>query len=133
MPAGDPQHEETVYAPIPLFPACRRAGWPDASPPAFAQDKPTVQFIATGGTIAMKIDPVKNAPVPAISGDDLLATVNGQQFRLLAERIARDRRFAQSRIRISGRGRAAMLADPHSPIEKPLKTAICALLREPAP
>ncbi|MEO9101050.1 MAG: asparaginase [Burkholderiaceae bacterium] len=42
---------------------------------AFAQDKPTVAFIATGGTIAMKIDPVKNAPVPAISGDDLLATV----------------------------------------------------------
>lgn len=42
---------------------------------ALAQTKPTVQFIATGGTIAMKIDPVKNAPVPAISGDDLLATV----------------------------------------------------------
>lgn len=42
---------------------------------ALAQAKPTVQFIATGGTIAMKIDPVKNAPVPAISGDDLLATV----------------------------------------------------------
>lgn len=55
---------------------------------------------------------------PAAGGDpvELLATVNGQQFRLLAERIARDRRFAQSRIRISGRGRAAMLADPHSPI-----------------
>ena len=42
---------------------------------AFAQNKPTVQLIATGGTIAMKIDPEKNAPVPAISGDDLLATV----------------------------------------------------------
>ncbi len=42
---------------------------------AHAQEKPTVQFIATGGTIAMKIDPVKKAPVPAISGDDLLATV----------------------------------------------------------
>src|SRR5690606_12733269 len=42
---------------------------------AYAQEKPTVQFIATGGTIAMKIDPVKKAPVPAISGDDLLATV----------------------------------------------------------
>lgn len=42
---------------------------------ANAQEKPTVQFIATGGTIAMKIDPVKKAPVPAISGDDLLATV----------------------------------------------------------
>lgn len=43
---------------------------------AVAQEsKPVVQFIATGGTIAMKIDPVKNAPVPAISGEDLLATV----------------------------------------------------------
>ncbi|MGV3654662.1 MAG: asparaginase [Noviherbaspirillum sp.] len=46
-----------------------------AASAAFAQNKPVVQFIATGGTIAMKIDPVKNAPVPAISGDDLLATV----------------------------------------------------------
>jgi L-asparaginase len=46
-----------------------------AASTAFAQSKPVVQFIATGGTIAMKIDPVKNAPVPAISGDDLLATV----------------------------------------------------------
>ena len=42
---------------------------------AFAQDKPTVQLLATGGTIAMKIDPEKNAPVPAISGEDLLAIV----------------------------------------------------------
>ena len=36
---------------------------------------PVVQLIATGGTIAMKIDPEKKAPVPAISGEDLLATV----------------------------------------------------------
>jgi len=42
---------------------------------AAAQAKPVVVFIATGGTIAMKIDPVKHAPVPAISGEDLLATV----------------------------------------------------------
>ena len=40
-----------------------------------AQDKPVVQFIASGGTISLKIDPVKNAPVPAISGEDLFATV----------------------------------------------------------
>src|SRR5262249_21622288 len=39
------------------------------------QTKPVVVFIATGGTIAMKIDPVKHAPVPAISGEDLLSTV----------------------------------------------------------
>jgi len=42
---------------------------------ALAQTKPVIVFIATGGTIAMKIDPVKRAPVPAISGEDLLATV----------------------------------------------------------
>ena len=42
---------------------------------AVAQTKPVVVLIATGGTIAMKIDPVKHAPVPAISGEDLLATV----------------------------------------------------------
>jgi len=42
---------------------------------AVAQSKPVVVLIATGGTIAMKIDPVKHAPVPAISGEDLLATV----------------------------------------------------------
>src|SRR5258707_9126142 len=42
---------------------------------AFAQTKPVVVLLATGGTIAMKIDPVKHAPVPAISGEDLLATV----------------------------------------------------------
>lgn len=36
---------------------------------------PVVRLIATGGTIAMKIDPVKKAPVPAISGEDLVSTV----------------------------------------------------------
>ena len=34
---------------------------------------PVCQLIATGGTIAMKIDPVKGAPVPALSGEDLVA------------------------------------------------------------
>jgi L-asparaginase len=42
---------------------------------AVAQTKPVVVLIATGGTIAMKIDPIKHAPVPAIYGEDLLATV----------------------------------------------------------
>ena len=45
------------------------------APVAVSQSKPVVVLIATGGTIAMKIDPVKHAPVPAISGEDLLATV----------------------------------------------------------
>jgi len=43
---------------------------------AFASEElPVCQMIATGGTIAMKIDPVKNAPVPALSGEDLVASV----------------------------------------------------------
>lgn len=37
--------------------------------------KPVVVFIATGGTIAMKIDPVTKGVVPAISGDDLMQSV----------------------------------------------------------
>jgi len=44
---------------------------------ALAQNKPVVQFIATGGTIAMKVDPVTKGVVPAISGDDLMQTVPG--------------------------------------------------------
>src|SRR3954467_14756457 len=40
-----------------------------------ASNLPVVRLIATGGTIAMKIDPVKKAPVPAISGEDLIGTV----------------------------------------------------------
>lgn len=37
--------------------------------------QPIVHFIATGGTIAMKIDPATGGVVPAISGDDLMRTV----------------------------------------------------------
>ena len=47
------------------------------APTAQAQEKekPVVVFIATGGTIAMKIDPVTKGVVPAISGDDLMQSV----------------------------------------------------------
>jgi L-asparaginase len=43
--------------------------------PSFSQDRPTVAIVATGGTIAMKLDPVTHAPVPALSGEDLIAAV----------------------------------------------------------
>jgi L-asparaginase len=36
---------------------------------------PLCIYIATGGTIAMTVDPVTGAAVPALSGEDLLATV----------------------------------------------------------
>lgn len=38
-------------------------------------DRPTVAIVATGGTIAMKHDPVTGAPVPALTGADLVAAV----------------------------------------------------------
>ncbi len=57
---------------------------------AAAAELPVVRMIATGGTIAMKIDPVKKAPVPAISGEELLATVPGiaEVARIEVENLA---------------------------------------------
>lgn len=48
---------------------------------------------------------------------ELEAMVNGDTWRLLVERITRDRRFGQDRIAVSGRGIAAQLADPIYPAE----------------
>src|SRR5829696_5632232 len=60
-----------------LAQAAAPAAAPPTAPPGATQQRqqPVVAMIATGGTIAMKIDPARNAPVPAISGEDLLATV----------------------------------------------------------
>lgn len=68
-----------------------------------------------------------SASLPASSLGDLLpagpgepveveAVVNGVNFRLLAEKITRDRRFAQARITVSGRGLAAELGAPYAPV-----------------
>jgi L-asparaginase len=40
-----------------------------------AAELPTVTVVATGGTIAMKVDPQTGGPVPALSGEDLIAAV----------------------------------------------------------
>jgi len=42
-----------------------------------SSELPACHLIATGGTIAMRIDPVKKAPVPALSGEELLESVPG--------------------------------------------------------
>lgn len=46
----------------------------------------------------------------------LAARVNGRLFRVLAENISRERSFGASTIRISGRGRNAVLAAPYAPV-----------------
>ena len=38
---------------------------------------PTIAVVATGGTIAMAVDPLTGAPVPALSGADLVTAVPG--------------------------------------------------------
>lgn len=47
---------------------------------------------------------------------ELLASVNGTPFRVLAESISRERSFGDASIRISGRGRNAVLAAPYAPV-----------------
>lgn len=47
---------------------------------------------------------------------ELEATINGQPYRLQVEKIGRDTQFGAVRIRISGRGRAAILAAPYAPV-----------------
>ncbi len=40
-----------------------------------AAEPPKIAVVATGGTIAMKLDPQTHAPVPALSGEDLVSAV----------------------------------------------------------
>ena len=41
---------------------------------------PRILIIATGGTIAMRSDPAGGGPVPAVSGQELVAAVPGLQL-----------------------------------------------------
>ncbi|MBL0422453.1 hypothetical protein JI739_19050 [Ramlibacter sp. AW1] len=47
---------------------------------------------------------------------ELRVTINGTEFRVLAENISRERTFGESSIRISGRGHNAVLAAPYAPV-----------------
>jgi hypothetical protein len=47
---------------------------------------------------------------------ELEALINGQPYRLLAERLARERQFGQASIRVQGRGKAALLDAPYAAI-----------------
>jgi hypothetical protein len=53
----------------------------------------------------------------SVSGPvELVASINGTDFRVLAESISRERRFGEASIRVSGRGRNAVLAAPYAPV-----------------
>lgn len=55
---------------------------------------------------------------PGSSGEpvEVEALVNGIPYRLLAEGVASQRQFAQARIAVKGRGKAAMLDAPYAPV-----------------
>ncbi|MBK8321645.1 MAG: hypothetical protein IPL06_02675 [Betaproteobacteria bacterium] len=46
---------------------------------------------------------------------ELEATINGTAYRLLAERLSRERTFGQSTVKVSGRGKSAVLDAPYAP------------------
>lgn len=53
---------------------------------------------------------------PTVAGPvELRATVNGTEFRVLAENLSRERAFGQISIKVSGRGRNAVLDAPYTP------------------
>ncbi len=57
------------------------------------------------------------APGPGGQPVELEVRVNGQPFRLQAERIGRSRRFPEHLVTASGRGLAAVLDAPHAPVQ----------------
>ncbi|MEY2687424.1 MAG: hypothetical protein RL375_1622, partial [Pseudomonadota bacterium] len=61
-------------------------------------------------TALASVQPVAGVPV------ELQATINGVPYRAIVEGIRRERTFGKDQIRISGRGVAAELAAPYSPV-----------------
>jgi hypothetical protein len=55
-------------------------------------------------------------PDEGTSPVELIATINGTAFHVLAENLSRERVFGDASIRISGRGRSAALAAPYAPV-----------------
>ncbi|SFL05887.1 L-asparaginase [Methylorubrum salsuginis] len=68
---GDPTMTKTIgnLTAFGLMAAATLGGGPAAAEP------PKIAVVATGGTIAMKLDPQTHAPVPALSGEDLVSAV----------------------------------------------------------
>jgi hypothetical protein len=57
------------------------------------------------------------SPTAMLTPVELEANVNGFAVRLLAEGISRERRFGAATIRVTGRGKSALLAAPYAPIK----------------
>ncbi|QPF74186.1 hypothetical protein G8A07_15530 [Roseateles sp. DAIF2] len=63
------------------------------------------------GQVLSLVEPQSSGPV------ELLANINGTVFHVVVEQIARERAFGQSNVRVSGRGRNAVLDAPYAPVQ----------------
>lgn len=56
------------------------------------------------------------APESSSGPVELVARIDGQAFRVLAESLSRERSFGEASLRVSGRGHQAVLASPYAPV-----------------
>lgn len=56
------------------------------------------------------------APTDGAPPVELVAHINGTDFRVLAENLSRERSFGDASLRLSGRGRTAALSAPYAPV-----------------
>ncbi|WP_354684453.1 hypothetical protein [Cupriavidus necator] len=73
----------------------------------------------TWGFNAALPDTALDAIEPGSDGTpvELEALINGTAYRVLAEQISRDRTFGRSAIRVSGKGKSAILGAPYAPVK----------------
>ncbi len=73
----------------------------------------------TWGFNASLPDTTLDAIEPGSDGTpvELEALINGTAYRVLAEQISRDRTFGRSAIRVSGKGKSAILGAPYAPVK----------------
>lgn len=102
-----------VYMVTNAFSLARLDGTPvpaDAASLTLDADSWTWGFSASlPGAALPLVEPGLDGPV------ELLATVNGTAFHVIVEQVSRERTFGQAGIRISGRGRNALLDAPYAP------------------
>ena len=93
--------------------------WPDGVPvPVFSLSLSldtaswTWGFEATLPAIAEPLIAATDGASPV----ELIAHVNGTDFRVLAENLSRERSFGEASLKLSGRGRNAVLSAPYAPV-----------------
>ena len=97
--------------------------WPDGTPVpvlglslSLDADSWAWGFEATLPQVAESLVVPENIDGQGAGPVELIATINGTAFHVLAENLSRERAFGDASIRLSGRGRSAMLAAPYAPV-----------------